>query len=353
MKTKCLIPIRYIVAASLMLPITAKADPVFPGTEWEAATPESQGVDPARLAAFQQRAGGAGAIVRNGYMIDAWGSQNTHGSDWGSVVKSFCSTLLFFELNEGRIPGPYEPVRPYVQQQFPGRDLMAKDVPITFFHLANYTSGYALPEAPGEAWSHNDYANKLYLFLVYGLLEVDPRNSTQLNAAITTPERMGSLQFQDGQIVALRAGTPRLTTSIRDTARIAWFWANKGRWGDQQLLPRSFFNTYAKAQSYGIPRSSSHKPHDYLQIGTMGAPDPNSIPVDPSFGFGWKFNLLPNGALMFPGCPPDFFYCQGVNRFVVVVPSLNLVALWRDGAPISNPQKPAVFAQLCRIINPQ
>ena len=358
MKTKCLIPIRHIAAASLMLlgvVTRAVGDPVFPDATWETAIPESVSVDSAKLQEFQETVGGSGAVVRDGYMIYTWGTQNTHPSTgWSSVVKSMASTMMFFAINEGKIPGPYEPVRPYLQQQFPGKDLIAKDAPMTFFHLANYTSGYALPEAPGQAWAHNDFANKLYLFLVYGqLLGVNPKNAAEIAAAMTTESRWGTLQFQDGGIVTVRAGTPRWTASVRDTARVAWFWLNKGRWKDQQLLPQSLFDTYAHAQSGGIARSASHKAHDYLPIGTMGPKDPNGIPVDTSFGFGWKFNLLPNGTLQFPHAPADLFYCQGErNRFVVVVPSLNLIGLWRDGRNILPAERPGVITQLCGVINP-
>src|ERR1044071_851303 len=98
MKTKCLIPIRHIVVASLMLlgvVITAVADPIFPGATWETAIPQDVGADSAKLQAFQENVGGSGAVVRDGYMIYTWGTQNTHPSKgWSSVVKSVASTMM-------------------------------------------------------------------------------------------------------------------------------------------------------------------------------------------------------------------------------------------------------------------
>ena len=67
MKTKCLIPIRHIAAASLMLlgvVTRAVADPVFPDATWETAIPESVSVDSAKLQEFQETVGGSGAVVR-------------------------------------------------------------------------------------------------------------------------------------------------------------------------------------------------------------------------------------------------------------------------------------------------
>jgi len=323
---------------------------VFPNKTWKNATPESVGVDPARLQDFAAMVGGSGVVVKDGYMIASWGTQNSRGIGWGSILKSVCSTMLFFAINEGRIPSPNEPVRPYVQQQFPGKDLLPKDVTMTFYHLANHASGYSLPEAPGAAWAHNDYANKLYTWLVYGqLLGANPNITTEIEAAVLA--RLGSLQFQDGAIVRSRNGTPRWNASVRDTARLAWFWLNKGQWKDQQLIPHEIFDTYAVAQSYNIRRSSGHTVNDYLRIGTMGNVNINTIPVDPSFGFGWKFNLV-NGTLQFPGAAPDLFYCQGNrDKFIVVAPSLKLVAAWRDCPEIPPDRRPFVITSLCEIVN--
>ena len=69
-----------------------------------------------------------------------------------------------------------------------GWDLIAKDAPMTFAHLANMTSGYARGEAPGAAWAYNDYAIKLYAVTLF-----DRVLGTSANAAATADTRLGFL----------------------------------------------------------------------------------------------------------------------------------------------------------------
>ena len=43
----------------------------------------------------------------------------------------------------------------------------------------------------------------------------------------------------------------RLSASVRDFARIAWFWLNRGRWGERQILTRHYFDDYLRPQVPG------------------------------------------------------------------------------------------------------
>ena len=150
-------------------------------------------------------------------------------------------------------------------------------------------SGYVLPEAPGNAYAYNDYAFKLYKYLVFGqLFGVSPTNASQVAAEITAPARLGPLQFQDGSLIAIIKGGPRWNATLRDTARFGWFWLNKGLWKAQQLLPQALFDTYARAQvPASLPRSTSNTPNDYLGLGTDGDTDPNQNPTNPHYGYNW------------------------------------------------------------------
>jgi hypothetical protein len=111
----------------------------FPDVEWEVRTPAEVDLDVAKLQELSAMVGGAGAIVRDGYMVYTWGDQSARSPSfaWASASKAVVSTMLFFAINEGRLSGPNVRVRNYVRQQFPGEDLIAKDVPMTFRHLAN------------------------------------------------------------------------------------------------------------------------------------------------------------------------------------------------------------------------
>jgi hypothetical protein len=88
---------------------------------------------------------------------------------------------------------------------------------------ANIVSGYALPENPGARWGYNDYAISLYCKTLF------PKVFEQTMAAVVSA-RLGPLQFQDGAVIGSGGGGCQLFTSVRDAARIGWFWLNKGRW---------------------------------------------------------------------------------------------------------------------------
>ena len=88
---------------------------------------------------------------------------------------------------------------------------------MTFRHLANMISGYALPEDPGTHWGYNDYAIMLYnktLFERAFKQKPDPvvRGGTPRTAPVS-----------GRRVVRHRARRVRLVTSPRDFARIGWF----------------------------------------------------------------------------------------------------------------------------------
>jgi CubicO group peptidase (beta-lactamase class C family) len=328
----------------------------FPDAQWQTRTPAQVGLNVVRLQEFRAMVGGSGAIVRNGYMVYAWGNQNARNwQGWASASKAVVSTMLFFAINEGRLNTPDVTVRSYVQQQFPNRDLIVKDRPMTFNHLANGLSGYALPEAPGDAWAYNDHGFKLYKYLVFGqLFGVSPTNASAVASQITSPARLGPLQFQNGSLIVIAKGAPRWNATIRDTARLGWFWLNKGRWKQQQLLPQSMFDTYVRAQvPANLPRSTSHTPNDYLRIGTDGDNDPNQTPTDPHYGYNWHHNVATDGSLDVPNAPDDLFYALGnLNKCIVMVPSQNLVAVWRDGFNLTDEQRASALEKLSSAVIP-
>src|SRR4051812_25923702 len=80
------------------------ADPVFPGKSWQSRSPEELGLDPHRLEAVAQALGGRGCVVKDGYVVQTWGSQSEK-SDWFSAAKPVLSTLLFFAIQEGKVEG--------------------------------------------------------------------------------------------------------------------------------------------------------------------------------------------------------------------------------------------------------
>jgi CubicO group peptidase (beta-lactamase class C family) len=293
---------------------------VFPEATWEFRTPAQVGMDAAKLDQFAASIGGVGCVVRDGYMVKTWGSQ-TAKADWASASKPVLSTMLFFAIKEGKLASVDALVADW------GWAMNAKDQPMTFRHLANMISGYSRSEAPGAAWAYNDYAITLYVKTIYDRVY----GTGTPDAIARAPARLGALQFEDGSILSSRGGYG-LSTSVRDFARIGWFWLNKGEWNGTQLLARSFFDDYMKPYvPPGLPRTcGSCLTSDYLGVGTFGGDTDQSAYGPGIYGFNWWFNAkggIHPDSLTWPDAPLDTFQANGHfdQEIMTIIPSLRLV----------------------------
>ena len=266
------------------------------------------------LARFTEAAGGSGVIIKNGYLISTWGDP-VGRTTWASAGKPVFSTLLFFAAQEGKLA-----IDQKADTFMP--ELLGKDEKITFHHLANMTSGYTRGEWPGQAFAYNDYAIKLYHNILFDRVftESDP------NRVILKKDRLGLLQFQDGDIFEQEKRYGWVVhTSPRDFARIGWFWLNKGNWNGQQLLSRQFFDRYLNNQvPASLPRSK-RPARDYLGIGSYGAVSGNQTRFGPgNYGMNWWLNT---GKRIWPSLPEDTFQANGRwnQQTVTVIPSMALV----------------------------
>ena len=316
----CSIELFVLVLASFlaMLSFSATAEPpevVFPEEEWQQKAPEELGLDSEKLDEFSQLVRGAGCVIKDGYLVHSWGDQGAK-FDWLSAAKPVISTMLFFAVDDGKLSGVDDRVGDW------GWEFEGNDQDMTFGHLANMTSGYATPEAPGKAYAYNDFGIRLYILTMERVFEQN------LNAAALG--HFKPLQLQDGDLFNSRG---RVVTTPRDFARIGWLWLNKGNWNGRQLLPRRFFDEYMKPHvPADLPRTRGHsrEPNDYLHIGSYGG-GTNQTPYGPGvYGFNWWFNATidAEGRLLWPDAPADAFQANGLwGRYVVAVfPSLNLVA---------------------------
>jgi CubicO group peptidase (beta-lactamase class C family) len=298
--------------------------PRFPGAAWESRAPAELGLDGAKLDEIEALLGGDGCVVYDGYMVKQWG-QNGVREDWASASKPVIATMLMFAVHEGLIDSVDEPI------DETGWPLIPKDHPITYRSLANMVSGYTREEVPEEAWAYNDYGIQL---LVETLFDQVYRASP--DDAATDPDRLGALQLEDGGVFGPE-GNDRVVASVRDFARIAWFWLHRGAWNDVQLLPRAFFDAYRIPQVSGVlpVTEGPHPMDDYLGVGTYGG-DSNQTPYGPGiYGFGWWFNgygpAHPDSHT-WPDAPIDTFQANGHwgLEVVNVIPSHRIVLLHRD-----------------------
>ncbi len=295
----------------------------FPGEHWETHTPQEAGMDADALDALASALGGRGCVVKDGYVVKTWGDQ-AERSDWLSSAKPVLSTLLFFTIQEGKVKSVDQPIIEF------GWPLIGKDQGITFRHLGAMTSGYARPDPPGAAWAYNDFAIQLYQKTLFDkVFQGDP------DAIAAVPERFGALQLEDG--LHFIAEKRRLKASVRDFARIAWFWLNRGKWGERQVLPARFFDEYMKPQTpFDLPHTKDADTNDYLGIGSYGGGSDHFTKFGAGiYGFNWWFNgkgRLHPDAMTWPDAPADTFMSIGFGgNCSVIIPSLNLVLASAQG----------------------
>jgi CubicO group peptidase (beta-lactamase class C family) len=207
---------------------------------------------------------------------------------------------------------------------------------MTFRHLGAMSSGYARPERPGEAWAYNDFAIQLYQKTLFDrVFKADPAE------VANAPNRFGSLGLEDG--LAFRASNRRISASVRDFARIAWFWLHRGEWAGKQILPRAMFDEMMRPQiAKDVPLTRPAETDDYLKIGSYGGGSDHFSKAGPGvYGFNWWFNRTGRDhpdRLTWPDAPGDTFMAIGANgNSAAIVPSLGAV-LVAEQAKWGNPE---------------
>ena len=308
------------------------AENIAASSTWRQRDPAELGISIDKLDEFRLAIGrnSSGCVIKDGALIFSWGHPNRNG-DWGSTTKPVISTLLLFAIQEGLIESIDEPVRKFV----PG--LSKADQAITFRQLANMTSGYSLPDAPGEAWAYNDYGAKLYFRTVFeGVFGTSLTDVNAVQDLLQAPHRLGPLGFEDGDLFRIRKGAPRLDMSPRDFARVGELWLRMGAWDGKQILERELSESHMEV---GLPssvaRTAGGEPNDYLQIGSLGGGNDHYAIGPGSYGFTLWFN---ESRQLWPDVPEDAFQANGHrNReALTVVPSLGLVVAWLGGDKVTD-----------------
>jgi CubicO group peptidase (beta-lactamase class C family) len=302
---------------------------VYPDKTWEVVrTPEEAGLVRERLDALRDLVGGRGCVVYHGCMVYSWGDQAKSG-DVASAMKPVISTLLLMAVQERRLKSVDDSVADFEPRLKTLNN--GKDGTITWRNLASQTSGYGLVEAPGQAWSYNDYALALY----YDVLtkKVFQTNGTE----VLRTHLAESLQFEDPYTFEAfgpndRPG--RLALSVRDFARFGLLYLRNGKWRGKQLLEPEFVKLAISSPISADTPPASGKDAEMLPGQRSIGGGKNIAPIGPGYySFNWWLNRTnKSGQHLFVDAPPDTFVASGHGgmRVLWVIPSLNLVVSWND-----------------------
>jgi CubicO group peptidase (beta-lactamase class C family) len=299
---------------------------VIPGAAWEERSPEAAGLSRTKLDAVRELVGGRGCVVRGGTLVYSWGDVSK-SSDVASAVKPVISTLLMMAVQEGKL----ESVDARVSAVEPR--LTGKDEGITWRHLASQTSGYGLAEAPGAAYSYNDFALALYYDSLMTHVFREPGTEV-------LRRRLGTvLGFQDP--VSFEAFGPkdrpgRLSISTRDFARFGLLVLRGGKWGDRQVVdPGLTYLSISAPISAEMPRTSGKEGEMIPGQRTLGGTR-NITPLGPGlYSFNWWLNGIDDrGRQLFVDGPADLAAAlgHGGRRALWIFPSLDLVVSWNDSS---------------------
>lgn len=339
---------RIVLAAAVVLLAAGLARPLlrdhaFPSSEWSRGDPAEAGFDGAILQSLTDRIGGSGCIVHEGRMIHAWGNYTARG-DIASAMKPLIGHFTLKAVEEGLIPSLDQPVADWVPElESLNPDLGYKDRKITFRHLLDQTSGYALAEPPGEAFAYNDLSSGLLLWTLvnrvydcgYGGIKTE-----------LIQNRLGRwLQFEDSPTMMHERSWPgRLRISSRDLARFGHLYLNEGNWHGHAVLSSELVRRALNSPlPPRFPRTAGQEAEQLKKAHSLGGSSNMSGHGGWLSRFWWINQPNGEGELLFPAAPAGTFAAvgHGGKNALIVIPEYDLVVAWIGvfGANISTPFK--------------
>ncbi len=295
---------------------TAAHHAVWPGKEWQTASPHSQGLSASALDAAQdyaqQAGGGSGCIIRHGYLVKEWGDPERLAEIKSATKGAVGTTLFGLAVDAGlvRLDDSAAKHYPAIGGETPDnrRDWLAE---ITVRHLATMTAGFddgrppQLIYRPGTGGFYaNDGSNMLAELLT---LRFNEDLAAVLEREVMDPIGVARSQwnwrtnaYRDQTIAGItsREIASGITITHRALARIGYLYLRQGVWRDNRILSREFI-------------------HEATQ--------PTDLPsFVPDYGFFWGTN----GRATHAAIPNDAYWALGLgDSFVLVCPSLDIVAV--------------------------
>ena len=344
MRTRAIFSLGGRLAALAVFAFTAAANAqravVFPAADWQESSPESQGMDSAKLkAAVAYMEGSFGtdgakelAIVRNGYLIHKGSGVDTYHNVW-SCTKTFTSTVLGVLVADGkcRLDDPAVRYLPSLDDEYPQYSR------IKLRHLASMSGGYkgqvvdVTKEQPwgdpmfylnpvaslfeaGTKVQYNDHEVVLLGRILTGLAGESMKALFKRRIADPIgfkPWDWGSVGSVNGIELNNPPGNPAklgIETTALQMARFGYLYLNRGNWNGRQLLPASFVAEAVRNQ-----------------VSLEGA----SSFLHGRYGFYWWTNdVMPGGKRPWPSAPPATYTSVGHGaNFCFVIPEWRMVVV--------------------------
>ncbi len=338
---------------NMKLLVDAARPMAFPGKDWEAASPESQGVDSAKLQdaanLLEKTVGKDGVhelmVIRNGRLI--WQGDDIdkiHGV-W-SLTKSFTSTALGLLIDDGKctIDTKAKDILPSMAAAYPDATLR---------HFATMTSGYrALGDEPQGSYLHgpsvtpyapnpeplfkppgshfaywdsamNQFANVITHIAGEPMEELFQRRIAEPIGMNRAKWDWGDWGKVEGIVVNGGSGNKSgpMRISARETARFGLLFLNRGQWNGQRLISEKWVDEATRVQvpatlPMGYEAKKSEGPGEY--------------------GYNWWINgVKSDGQLKYPGATKRTYCGAGHNNnrcFVIPEWNMVIVRLGLDGS---------------------
>ncbi len=316
------------------------AEPTWPGTTWPTAAPAQVGMDATLLKQgvdFAAKFGGAGMVVRQGYVVSTWGDTNAL-VNVRSVAKSFGSILAGIAVGDGLLAWSDKARDRLPSFGLPPQANQATGwLPLaTLEHLATHAAGFekdggyvAMNFAPGTAWRYTDGGANWLGDVLTATFRQDL--AAVLRARVLNPIgvpasglRWGANTYRPEPIngITRRAINSTIYASIDAMARVGLLMARGGQWKTTQVLPQDYVQQAARV------------PDSLVRLQPAADADPSTPYPTQHYGLLWWNNA--DGAMA--GVPRDAFWAWGKGEsLILVVPSLDLVAAragpaWRRGS---------------------
>ena len=343
------------------LPTRAEDGTVYPGETWESAKPRELGFSARRMAAIARDAKPSQTtcllVARRGKVVGEWNWRDVEPEtprEVFSVTKSITSTLVGMAHADGDLDIDDRAKR-YIEewQGTRSRTVTIRDI------LSNVSGRYwdvgsdygNLPQAqdrtqyaidleqqypPGRVWAYNNAA-------IQTLDRVISTATGEPTREYAAEMLFGPIGMTHTQMTADPTGNTNAffgtQTTCQDLARFGYLFLRQGRWGDEQVVPRSWVKS-----AVGRPSQSHNAAYGLLwwlnRRGPIIGPLATDAPGQPE----------PLVGQTMPGVPAEAYTAQGLGGQMVLVDPRSETVVVRIGEFQANPRVPYTGQDAARFV---